>query len=596
MVGQQNRAGAGRITGPLSAVGRTAPSGLSCGEYRVRLRAEGAVALQDDNEIVLNLAEHEQRLQSVTILGRTVGAGTITVSVKGPNGIAFDHALAVGVRAPVPPVTRHVALTLKQGASSPLDTALTSGLRPETVMLSVAASTTGSFDLPGLARELRQLDYQSTEAIVDQATPSLAAPSVAADLQLAVRRLFDSQGADGGFTLWGAGASDPWLTAYVAEFLSRARNAGASIPEAPFSRALDYLAMSSVLEPAPGGPDQPPAALESAAYASKVLAINKRLDIFQLRYFSDRIMPAVHAPVTIALLAASFAILDDKGGAASLFAQAQAASAPPSDAFGSDLRDHALLAALMAESGAVAPAASQAALARAFADSAAHRQFSAQEAAWIFRAASALPPDSGVVNLKIGDKVFKGGAVDLPPRAGEATLSAIKNLGDTPVRAAVTISGLPAQTEVREASSYEVQRAFFDTTGKAVEPMNLRQNDMIVVVVSGRYSGQSEARPVVIDSLPAGWEMEAASIADPGARYPWLKDLSGETAASFEGGVYNAAPILAGDKHEFKIAYVIRAATRGQFAMPGTLVEDMAQPALSARGVAGRTKIDAPAL
>jgi uncharacterized protein YfaS (alpha-2-macroglobulin family) len=90
--------------------------------------------------------------------------------------------------------------------------------------------------------------------------------------------------------------------------------------------------------------------------------------------------------------------------------------------------------------------------------------------------------------------------------------------------------------------------------------------------------------------------MEAASIVDPGARYPWLKDLSGTAATALDGETFTAAPVLSGEHHEFKIAYVIRAATRGQFAMPGTLVEDLVQPGLSARTAGGRTKIDSPAL
>ncbi len=567
------------------------------GEYRVKLKAEGGVALQDDSEIVLNLAEHEQRFIPIAVLGRAMGAGAIVIAVKGPAGIASERRLAVPVRIDVPSTTRRAMIALKPRGTLTLDPALTQGLRPETLMLSAAASAAGAFDSPGLARELRQADYPSAERMVDALTAALT-PSSPPIPGPTIRRVLDFQGVDGGFSLWGAGASDPWLSAYAADLLTRAKNLGAAIPEAPFARALDYLARLSAFEPAPASADSAPPApamLENAAYAAKVLAMNKRLDLPRLRYFSERVMPLIHTPVTVALLAASFAALDDKAAAAGLFAQAQALpSAAAPDGYGSDLRDHAMLAALMAESAAAAQPSIQAALGRVVADAAPRRQFSAQEAAWIIRAQSAAPGESGGVSLKIGDKaVQQTGIVDISGKPGEAALPAIRNQSDAPVRLALTVSGVPTPSDGKDQSGYEIQRAFFDTAGKPVDPMMLRRNDILIVVLTGRYSGQGEGRPVIVDPLPAGWDMEAATIVDPAARYPWLKDLSGASAAFLDNGAYIAAPVMTGERHEFKIAYVVRAATQGQFAMPGSLVEDMVQPGLSARAAAGRIKIDA---
>jgi len=113
-------------------------------------------------------------------------------------------------------------------------------------------------------------------------------------------------------------------------------------------------------------------------------------------------------------------------------------------------------------------------------------------------------------------------------------------------------------------------------------------------VLTGRFTGQGEAQPVLLDPLPAGWTVEAASIADPANRYPWLKDLSGGGNATVADGLYTILPRLTGDKHEFKVAYIVRAAFRGQFSQPGTLIEDRLQPDKSARTAAGKTKVDPP--
>jgi uncharacterized protein YfaS (alpha-2-macroglobulin family) len=56
--------------------------------------------------------------------------------------------------------------------------------------------------------------------------------------------------------------------------------------------------------------------------------------------------------------------------------------------------------------------------------------------------------------------------------------------------------------------------------------------------------------------------------------------------------LYSVMPRLAGERREFRVAYVIRAAVRGQFSLPGSLIEDRLQPAQSGRTAAGKTKVD----
>jgi uncharacterized protein YfaS (alpha-2-macroglobulin family) len=307
----------------------------------------------------------------------------------------------------------------------------------------------------------------------------------------------------------------------------------------------------------------------------------------------------MRTPVTLGLLAGAFAALDDKNSAAALFARAGAApgSILAPDLYASELRDQAMLAALMAESGAVAQPLVGSALGKAAATASARRQFNAQEAAWIFRAQSATTPGGGSASLKIGDKISQqGGTVSFVTRPGDGPgLPPIKNQGDGPVRLSITVTGVPNAAD-SPAQGLEIQRSVFDMAGKPVEPATVHQNDLLVVVLTGHYTGQGDAHPVVIDPLPAGWTVAAATLTDPTGRYPWLKDLTAASAALVENGRYIAAPVLAGEHHEFKLAYVVRASVRGQFAAPGTMIDDMVQPALSARLGGSKTKIDAPSL
>jgi len=573
------------------------------GEYRIKVRAEGAVSVQDETEAVVNLAEHEQRTQAVAVQGRGPGDGAVVIGVKGPGDIAFERRLPMKVRAGAQPVTRHAVIALKPGATLAIDPALTANMRTEGLSYSAVVGAGNELDQIGIARELAAEPPDSAAQIVAAATPYLAPDALLQTLGLtdakdrlnrAATALLACQKRDGGFANAGDNG-DVWLTAYVTDFLGRAKARGATPSDSVMGQALDYLALHAepVIDPAYTAPGSPQTysqqALATAAYANQVLAANGRLDLFQLRYFSDRFLAQMRSPVGAAFTGLAFANLGDKPAAAAAFARAATLPADtlPSDVSGSDLRDQALLNAAMAESGATAQPSVTAMAAKTAQVAASHRQFNAQEAAWLFRAGMAQTPPEARFKAKVADKtVDQAVALTL----GGPSLPAIKNTGDAPLRIALTVSGAPAPGEVKD-QGYEVQRWLFDSSGKAIETGSLRQGDMAMVVLTGRFTGQGEAQPILFDPLPAGWTVEAANIADPANRYPWLKDLTGGTA-TITDGLYITMPRLVGDRHEFRVAYVVRAAVRGQFSQPGALVEDRLQPAQSARTAAGKTKVD----
>jgi hypothetical protein len=576
------------------------------GEYRIKVRAEGAISVQDETETAVNLAEHEQRTQPVTVQAHGPGDGAIVISVKGPGNIAFERRLPLKVRAGAPVLTRHAVIALKPGATLTIDPALTANMRSEGLAFSAAIGKGNDLDLIGIANELAAEPANSAAQVVAAATPCLAPDAMLQTLRLADAKgklnqaaaaLAAYQRQDGGFgNLVGDTASDLWLTASVGDFLSRAKAKGAIVPDIVIGQALDYLARHTepAVDPAYNAPGSPQTysqqALAAAAYANKVLAANGRLNLYQLRYFSDRFLPQMRSPVAAGMIGAAFADLGEKATAAAAFARAAALPMEmlPSEVSGSDLRDQALLNGLMAESGAAAQASVAAIAAKTAATAAAHRQFNAQEAAWLLRAGFAMTPQEARFKAKVDDKSVDQSAVFA--LAPTQPLPAIKNTGDAPLHIALTVSGLPA-SEVKD-QGYEVQRWLFDSSGKPIDSGTLRQGDIAVVVLTGRFTGQGEAQPVLLDPVPAGWTVEAASIADPASRYPWLKDLTGGINATAADGLYSTMPRLTGDKHEFRVAYVIRATSRGQFSQPGTLVEDRLQPDKSARTAAGKTKVD----
>lgn len=113
------------------------------------------------------------------------------------------------------------------------------------------------------------------------------------------------------------------------------------------------------------------------------------------------------------------------------------------------------------------------------------------------------------------------------------------------------------------------------------------------MVISGRVPPSADAIWRVDDPVPAGWVVDSTTIINPGERYPWLKDLTGTDIAIDRGGVVTALPRPNGERRDFRFAYVVRAIARGQFSVPGAVLEDTRNPASSTFGTSGRIRIDA---
>ena len=100
-------------------------------------------------------------------------------------------------------------------------------------------------------------------------------------VQAAIERVFEMQDASGAFGVWGPRDGDMWLTSYVTDFLTRAKEAGYTVRPQAFAQALDrlqnYIGYAQDFES--GG--------EARAYALYVLARNGRAPIGELRYYAD---------------------------------------------------------------------------------------------------------------------------------------------------------------------------------------------------------------------------------------------------------------------------------------------------------------------
>jgi uncharacterized protein YfaS (alpha-2-macroglobulin family) len=131
---------------------------------------------------------------------------------------------------------------------------------------------------------------------------------------------------------------------------------------------------------------------------------------------------------------------------------------------------------------------------------------------------------------------------------------------------------------------------------------SLRRNDRVVVVLSGGLSNNYYRQMGVIDLLPSGLEIETPLDGDSAKDYPFVGQLTSTNmsdarddryVASFNvGSQYQSSdPNQVVPQPQFRVAYVARAVTAGNFAMPAGNVEDMYAPTVRARTSLGAVTI-----
>ena len=101
-----------------------------------------------------------------------------------------------------------------------------------------------ALDVPALLTQLDRYPYGCAEQTVSRALPLVYANTVAAQIglgedreirarvQKAIERVFEMQDASGAFGAWGPSGGDMWLTSYVTDFLTRAKEAGYPVTSA----------------------------------------------------------------------------------------------------------------------------------------------------------------------------------------------------------------------------------------------------------------------------------------------------------------------------------------------------------------------------
>ena len=582
----------------LEIVHATGPSGRMSLDVKANGLTLGEVPSGFD------LGDKAKAVFEVPVTAGTVGNQTIDVSLTTPDGKVLTKTLTVPVQVNDPEVARISRLELKSGQSFTFDENVFAGLVPGSGKATMAVGPLARLNAPGLLAALDRYPYGCTEQMTSKALPLLYFDQVAQVMDLkgakdiqkrideAVVEILANQSSTGGFGLWGPGEGDFWLDAYVTDFLSRAKAQGYQVPDLAFKNALANL--RNQVNYAPDFSDQVNGGGEALAYALMVLAREGAAAIGDLRYYADVKADDFATPLAQGQLGAALASYGDQARADAMFRKAFAkmeALEPEQGQiwrvdYGTRYRDAAALLTLAVEAG------SQAVDREALTDRIAvqGQNLSTQEATWALLATNALIDRPGAEGVTIDGKPAEGPLVRVLD-AGAVVPVVVKNDGpDTTVT--VTTYGVPSEPEPAGGNGYAITRTYYTMTGEQVSLDSVAAGTRLVTVLEVKPFAYGEARLIVADPLPAGFEIDNPNLMSAGStsELGWLDALNEVAHSEFRQDRFVTAVDWSSDQ-PFRLAYVVRAVSPGTFHHPAASVEDMYRPDFRARSETGELTI-----
>ena len=600
------------------------------GAYRADVLGAGGFSAPPGRTYILAAGQRIAQHLDLVAPSRPV-IGAVELKAAGP-GFVSDRRYPLQTRLGWGPTTRAVTALQKPGESYTPPASLLNGFAAGGVSLTVSYSPFRGFDPAPIAAALSHYPYGCSEQLVSTALPLLYAPDVggtprlrapAAALSTTVAKLLDREALDGSFGLWrvGDGEADPWLGAYIVDFLLEAKAHGAVVPEDALARALSGMKLVSKPDgfssvgyqmQAPYGPGLDRRKLQEenrrrrsrgAAYALYDMAKAGQGDLARLRWFHDVGFKTEPSPLARAHIGAGLAAMGDRVRAHDSFVEAVKTLGfkEEGDWYQSPLRDLAGVIALAYEAGETGIARQlQGRLENTVR---APDELNTQEQGHLLRAAHAMLAAAGPTNIRASGVRPQGAARFAVGRLADARLV---NAAPGAIWRTVTVSGLPTVPPRVGGSGLRLEKQFLGLDGVAVDPGALKQGQRVIVRLSGRADDQRSMLTVVDDALPAGLEIEAVlkpadaqgvTTGDDGqkaapGRFAFLGRLNEPSLQEKRDDRYVAAFKLDGGK-PFVLAYVARAVTPGDFFLPGAEARNMYRPGVNAHTAAGRLRVAA---
>ncbi|MCF8027188.1 MAG: alpha-2-macroglobulin family protein [Desulfobacteraceae bacterium] len=583
-------------------------------------------ALQS-NSWTQSLTLSDSAKETLTFPVKAAGLGNAPIEAHirtGDGAIDMTKKWSLGTRSAYPSVTRKEQAVLEKGETWSPGLSI-DDLVAHTVNARLVVSPRPPIDISSQFDALLRYPYGCTEQSTSSGFPwALMSPEAAErfglksriekqfeqpytdrfrreQLEAAVGRVMRRQNATGGFGSWSSdGTEMNWLTVYVADFLTTARDAGAQVPNDALNLTLDRLdayLRGRVNVSAQWSTDNNYSEFATRAYAAYVMACSNRAGLAHLRRLYEQ-ADGVEDRSGLPWAQLGYALQDagDQELADKAFARARTTEyqAGYYGYYGSALRDSALVYALLARVGR----AEDQQLLDLFENVRERRWLSTQERNALFRAAvagagkeelttRARLTTSGFEQLIDQEDAFK----TLIDAAEFSSLKSVESLSGT-LYISLELVGEQKTAPEPVSNEMSIERNFFDPEGRPLAADSLKSGDLVIVGLVAR-SKRSIPDGLVVDLLPAGLELENQNLDSASVDLSKLT-LEGESIADwrqnkdllhveYRDDRFVAAAEL--DEHRVtRFYYLARAVTPGQYQVPPPYIEDMYRPYYHAVG------------
>ena len=590
---------------------------------QVQLSTEGQLALVDTaaQSVALTPGQRTTLRIPLRALGG-FGQGKVKVLVNGldlpgENLPPFTREWTLGVRPAYPALLKHYRAVLKEQPWSLPDSELAL-FEPAGREALLSLSSRPPLNLGEQIRALKAYPYGCSEQTTSGLYPSLYADAASLKrlglegepeaerkrkIELGIERLLGMQRYNGSFGLWGAdGEEEYWLTAYVTDFLLRARDQGFGVRADALKKAnerlLRYLQERNLIE-VDYSENAEHTRFAVQAYAGLVLARSQQAPLGALRSLFERRSDA-RSGLPLVQLSVALQLMGDQPRAGQALVAGLAATRKANDwlaDYGSPLRDQALILALLQEYD-LDKGQREERLFELSDQLAASPYLSTQERNSLFLAGRSLlgkPEASWTAQLSSGTQTRElnnaqpGLKLQGPLLASPLTLS---NAGSEPVYQQLTISGYPQQAPAPGGENLSIRREYLGMNGEPLDLKALASGDLVLVHIAVSAK-QRVPDALVVDLLPAGLELENQNLAQSAASLEnasskvkqWRESMQNASLKhqEFRDDRYVAALNLDG-YGTTHLLYLARAVTPGTYRVPPPQVESMYRPNWQAVG------------
>ncbi len=553
-------------------------------EITVKIKAEGAIHAEKDT-LNIKLAKDSEQVFMIPLNAEKSGTGTVSLSVKGSGEMqTYTHDLTV--REGIPFKTKSEAALLEQGKPLEISGKDLAGMIEESGKMALSFGKT-PWSSKKAAYHLAEYPYSCIEQTVSKGfgllylKESEGAKSEDA-LNTIISSIAQNQNISGGFDFWpgmeSAQSEKIFLSAYVYDFLSQVKKSGLIVPSFTFDNLENFLksTMSHLYD------KTNKEIVRAASYALYTLVKNNALEPGTIRYFYDTFFEAAETSFSQSCIIYALSTFSDDARLRNALEKVNTAT---SKNLVDMLATYKIMdeASLNHETIKEAFAKARPALLNQIRQKVnGESVFSTLERAWMVRGTT---PSAEELAINIdGKKVTEKAPIFREFLATDINHT-FENLSPTPLWVTKIMTGQMKDNNPI-SQGVKITRKLFDLTGNEIKENAFSQGQQIICVIEGTIEGTAERNMLLVDLLPAGVQLDALP------KLVWLGELTPPTFTHMRDDRFVASFTVDEKINTFKIAYMMRAITLGDYLYPGTFVEDMVDARIFAQNAASRCSVN----